>query len=92
MLTATAMGHFEQEFATGVALGSLLAVLGLTRILVWPVIWKTYGEHCLVIASRLGPRQRVSALRRHLSRRDRSDYLLPIYFTVASVIMRGTLL
>ena len=109
------MGYFEQEFATGVALGSLLAVLGLARILVWQVIWKTYGEHYLVIAitvalSRIGVvlfGTVAGSMLPFILRRfgfDPASASAPfvatlvdvtgliIYFTVASVIMRGTLL
>ena len=100
MLTATAMGHFEDEIAravvlalfvpliissggnsgsqastliiramalgeirlrdwwkivsrevpTGLVLGTILALIGLARILLWQSIWHPYGEHYLLVA------------------------------------------
>jgi magnesium transporter len=37
----------SREVGTGLALGSLLAILGLGRILLWQSLYGTYGEHYL---------------------------------------------
>src|SRR6266436_1267582 len=53
MLTATAMGRFQDEIARAVilALGGILAGLGFSRILLWQTIFHgMYGQHYLLIA------------------------------------------
>ncbi len=40
----------RRELSTGFVLGSFLAVIGLTRILVWQGIWHTYGSHYMLVA------------------------------------------
>jgi magnesium transporter len=34
-----------REFSTGFALGVVLAIIGLTRIVVWQALWHSYGPH-----------------------------------------------
>jgi len=38
-----------REFSTGLALGGVLAIIGMARILLWQVIWRPYGPHFMVI-------------------------------------------
>jgi magnesium transporter len=40
----------RRELAAGLALGSILAVIGFVRILLWQSMFHTYGEHYLPIA------------------------------------------
>jgi magnesium transporter len=105
----------RRELSTGMVLGSFLALIGLTRILVWQALWKTYGEHyaplaftvaCsllgVVLFGTLAGSMLPFVLRRAgldpasasapfvATRVDVTG--LVIYFTVASVILRGTLL
>lgn len=40
----------RREFATGLALGAILAAIGLVRILLWQLFFDAYGEHYLLIA------------------------------------------
>jgi magnesium transporter len=39
----------RRELFAGLALGSILGVIGLTRILVWQAAFKTYGEHYMLV-------------------------------------------
>jgi magnesium transporter len=105
----------RREFSTGAVLGSVLAVIGMTRILVWQGIWKTYGEHYMVVGltvacSLIGVVMFgtvAGSMLPFILRRAGLDPAsasapfvatlvdvtgLVIYFTVASVIMRGSLL
>lgn len=41
----------HREFFAGIALGMILAVIGMTRILVWQAIFHTYGEHYIEVAT-----------------------------------------
>jgi magnesium transporter len=105
----------RREFSTGFVLGSVLSVLGLTRILIWQWLWSTYGSHYVVVAltvavSLLGvvlfgtvAGSMLPFILRRLGLDPASASApfvaklvdvsgLVIYFTVASVIMRGTLL
>ena len=41
---------FIRELRTGLALGALLAAIGLMRILLWPSRDKLYGQHYVLIA------------------------------------------
>jgi magnesium transporter len=43
-------GVARREFAIGLALGSVLAVIGAVRILLWTAIFGSYGEHYIFIA------------------------------------------
>ena len=44
----------RREFTTGLALGSILAVIGVVRILLWQLLFHAYGEHYLLIAMTVG--------------------------------------
>ena len=44
----------RREFATGLALGSILAAIGLVRILLWQFLFDAYGEHYFLIALTVG--------------------------------------
>ena len=44
----------RREFATGLALGSILAAIGLVRILLWQFLFNAYGEHYFLIAVTVG--------------------------------------
>ncbi len=39
----------RRELGAGLALGSILGSIGLVRILLWQVFFKTYGEHYLLV-------------------------------------------
>src|SRR5438477_11367876 len=39
----------RRELGAGLALGSILASIGLTRILPWQVFFTTYGEHYILV-------------------------------------------
>lgn len=105
----------RREFATGLVLGSVLATIGLTRILVWQAIWKPYGEHYVIIGltvacSLIGVvlfGTIAGSMLPFILRRFGLDPAsasapfvatlvdvsgLVIYFTIASIFMRGTLL
>lgn len=40
----------RRELATGLALGSILAGIGLVRILLWQVLFQAYGDHYFLLA------------------------------------------
>ncbi len=40
----------RREFATGLALGAILAAIGLVRILLWQYFFKSYGDHYFLVA------------------------------------------
>jgi magnesium transporter len=105
----------HRELATGFVLGSVLAVIGMTRIVLWQAFWKTYGEHYLLISltvacSLIGVvlfGTVAGSMLPFVLRRFGLDPAsasapfvatlvdvtgLVIYFTIASVILRGTLL
>jgi magnesium transporter len=105
----------RREVSTGFVLGSFLALIGLTRILLWQSIWNTYGPHYLLVAltvafSLIGVvlfGTLAGSMLPFILRRSGLDPAsasapfvatlvdvtgLVIYFTVASVVMRGTLL
>jgi magnesium transporter len=44
----------RRELMAGVALGTILGAIGVTRILLWHTVRGTYGEHYLVIALTIG--------------------------------------
>jgi magnesium transporter len=105
----------RRELSTGVVLGSFLAIIGLSRILLWQAIWQPYGEHYLLVAMTVAfslvgvvlfgtlAGSMLPFILRRLGLDPASASApfvatlvdvtgLVIYFTVASVIMRGTLL
>ncbi len=40
----------RRELAAGLTLGSILGAIGLSRILLWQGLFKTYGEHAILVA------------------------------------------
>jgi magnesium transporter len=104
-----------RELSTGFVLGCVLALIGMTRILLWQAIWKTYGPHYAIVALTVGlslvgvvlfgavAGSMLPFLLRWL-RLDPASASAPfvatlvdvtglvIYFSVASVVMRGVLL
>jgi magnesium transporter len=44
----------RREFATGLALGGILALLGVPLVLVWQELFGTYGEHAPLVATTVG--------------------------------------
>ena len=105
----------RREFAAGLALGSILGLIGLLRILLWPTSATLYGEHyvligltvaCSLVGVVLWGTISGSMLPLILRRLgfDPASASAPfvatlvdvtglvIYFTVASVILYGTLL
>jgi magnesium transporter len=38
-----------RELASGIVLGSLLGAIGFTRIMIWQLVAKTYGEHYVLV-------------------------------------------
>lgn len=105
----------HREVATGLALGSILAVIGLVRILLWQGLFQVYGEHYLLVAftvafSLIGvvlwgtvAGSTLPFILRLLGFDPASASApfvatlvdvtgLIIYFTVAEMVLRGTLL
>ncbi|HEX5022338.1 MAG TPA: magnesium transporter, partial [Candidatus Binatia bacterium] len=39
-----------REFSAGIALGCILAIIGLIRILAWQGLFHSYGDHYMLIA------------------------------------------
>jgi magnesium transporter len=106
----------RREIPTGLALGAILAMIGITRIVLWQVLGiYNYGEHWLLVAATVG-----ATLVGIVSFGSLAGSMLPfalkklgfdpasasapfvatlvdvtglvIYFSVAIVILRGTLL
>jgi magnesium transporter len=44
----------RRELAAGVALGTILGIIGVSRIILWHTLRGTYGEHYLVVALTIG--------------------------------------
>jgi magnesium transporter len=105
----------SREVATGLALGAILGMIGISRILVWQSVRGTYGPHYLVVAATIGCSlvgvvlfgTVAGSMLPFILRRcglDPASASAPfvatlvdvtgliIYFTVASFILRGTLL
>lgn len=105
----------RRELYAGLVLGSILAAIGATRILLWQFTAGTYGEHYLLIAVTVAVSLMgvvlfgtiAGSMLPFLLRRVGLDPAsasapfvatlvdvsgLVIYFTAASVILRGTLL
>jgi magnesium transporter len=105
----------RREFAAGLALGAILAAIGLVRILLWQAFFSAYGAHYFLVAltvalSLIGVvlwGSLVGSLLPFVLRSlgfDPASASAPfvatlvdvtglvIYFTVAAVILRGTLL
>jgi len=105
----------QREFTTGLMLGSILGSVGFLRVIIWQFIFKSYGEHYLLIAFTVGVSLVGIVLWGSLAgsflpfvlRRVGFDPAsastpfvatlvdvtgLVIYFSVASLFLRGTLL
>ena len=105
----------RRELGAGIALGTLLGTIGMTRILLWQAVARPYGEHYMLVAltvafSLLGVvtfGTVAGSMLPFILRRVGVDPAsasapfvatlvdvtgLVIYFTIASAIMRGTLL
>jgi magnesium transporter len=105
----------QRELASGMVLGTILAAIGMVRILVWEAMFHVYGEHYMLIASTVAVSlvgvvtfgtltgSMLPFLLRKLGFDPASASApfvatlvdvtgLVIYFTVASIILRGTLL
>src|SRR6202008_4569545 len=105
----------RREFATGLALGTILASIGLARILLWQGLFSAYGAHYFLVGMTV-PLSLVGFvlwgslvgsvlpfILRSLGFDPASASApfvatlvdvtgLVIYFSVASIILRGTLL
>jgi magnesium transporter len=105
----------RRELASGIVLGSVLAIIGLVRILVWQSLFGTYGEHAALLAITVGLSlvgvvtwgTLAGSMLPFLLRRLKLDPAsasapfvatlvdvsgLVIYFSVAQIVLRGTLL
>jgi magnesium transporter len=105
----------SRELAAGFALGTILGIIGISRILLWQKLRGTYGPHYLVVALTIGFSlvgvvmfgTMAGSMLPLLLRRcglDPASASAPfvatlvdvtgliIYFTVASIVLRGTLL
>jgi magnesium transporter len=105
----------RRELAAGLTLGTILGVIGISRIILWHTLRGTYGTHYLVVALTIGCSlvgvvifgTTTGSMLPFILRRcglDPASASAPfvatlvdvtgliIYFSVASVILRGTLL
>jgi magnesium transporter len=105
----------QREFAAGLALGLILAAIGISRILLWQELFHLYGEHATLVALTVGislvgvvlwgtlSGATLPFVLRRLSLDPASASApfvatlvdvsgLVIYFLVALVLLRGTLL
>lgn len=105
----------RREFATGLALGTVLGIIGLLRILVWQAIGDVYGVHYLLVAITVALSlvgvvlwgSLAGSMLPFVLRRlgfDPASASAPfvatlvdvtglvIYFSLASLVLRGTLL
>jgi len=105
----------RRELAAGLALGVILGMIGISRILLWHALRGTYGEHYLVVALTIGCSligvvlfgTTAGSMLPFVLRRCGLDPAsasapfvatlvdvsgLVIYFSVASIILRGILL
>jgi magnesium transporter len=105
----------RREFITGLGLGTILATIGLTRILLWQGLFDAYGEHYFLVAMTVALSligvvlwgSLIGSLLPFALRGlgfDPASASAPfvatlvdvtglvIYFTVAAMVLRGTLL
>jgi len=105
----------RREFLAGLCLGTILASIGITRILAWQAAFRVYGEHSVLVALTVGfslvgvvlwgtlAGSTLPFILRRLGFDPASASApfvatlvdvtgLIIYFTVASIVLHGTLL
>jgi magnesium transporter len=105
----------RRELATGLALGSILAAIGLARILLWQGLFDAYGDHYFLLGLTVALSLvgvvvwgtlvgSILPFVLHSLRFDPASASAPfvatlvdvtgliIYFTVAAIVLRGTLL
>lgn len=105
----------RRELGSGLMMGSVLGAIGFARVVLWHLLFKSYGEHFLVIALTIGLSvvgvvtwgTLSGSMLPFVLRRaglDPASASAPfvatlvdvtgivIYFSIASVILRGTLL
>ena len=105
----------RREFVTGLGLGTILAAIGLTRILLWQGLFNVYGDHYLLLAMTVALSligvvmwgSLIGSILPFILRGlgfDPASASAPfvatlvdvtglvIYFTVAAMVLRGTLL
>jgi len=105
----------RREVVTGFGLGTILASIGLVRILLWQVLFNAYGEHYLLVAATVALSlvgvvlwgSLIGSILPFILRGlgfDPASASAPfvatlvdvtglvIYFTVAAMVLRGTLL
>jgi magnesium transporter len=105
----------RRELGAGLAMGTGLALLGFTRVVVWQQLWPMYGEHYMLVAAAVGlsligvvmlgtvtggllpfALKRVGLDPASSSAPFVATIVdvagLVIYFSVASVVLRGTML
>jgi len=105
----------RRELASGLGMGIVLGTIGFSRVLLWQLLFKSYGEHFLLVAFTIGGSvvgvvtwgTLAGSMLPFLLRRvglDPASASAPfvatlvdvtgivIYFSIASTILRGTLL
>jgi magnesium transporter len=105
----------RREVMAGIMLGAILGIVGFARIIVWQMLWQTYGQHYLLIASTIAFSllgvvtfgTLAGSMLPFILRKCGMDPAsasapfvatlvdvtgLIIYFTVAKIILTGTLL
>jgi len=105
----------RREFVTGLGLGTILAAIGLTRILLWQGLFNAYGDHYFLLATAVALSligvvmwgSLIGSILPFILRGlgfDPASASAPfvatlvdvtglvIYFTVAAMVLRGTLL
>jgi len=105
----------RRELASGFGMGIVLGAIGFSRVILWQILFKSYGQHYLLVASTIGASvigvvtwgTLAGSMLPFMLRRvglDPASASAPfvatlvdvtgivIYFTIASMILRGALL
>jgi magnesium transporter len=87
----------RRECVTGLALGVMLGLIGLLRILLWQRLFHVYGTHVVLVGSMLPFLLRLVGFDPASASAPLVATLvdvtgLVVYFSVASLVLRGTLL
>jgi magnesium transporter len=105
----------RRELASGFGMGVVLGAIGFSRVILWQILFKSYGQHFLLVAFTIGGSvigvvtwgTLAGSMLPFMLRRvglDPASASAPfvatlvdvtgivIYFTIASMILRGTLL